>query len=76
MFKLYLGEKLKLLEERDQEKEKTTAHVGKADRVMAEVEELKGKMKSIELEKTSLQATVSKNQKKKLLLIGSCLNEL
>lgn len=63
MFKLYLGEKLKLLEERDQEKEKTTAHVGKADRVMAEVEELKGKMKSIELEKTSLQATVSKNQK-------------
>ena len=75
MFKLYLGEKLKLLEERDQEKEKTTAHVGKADRVMAEVEELKGKMKSIELEKTSLQATVSKNQKK-LLSIGSCLNEL
>ena len=64
MFKLYLGEKLKLLEERDQEKEKTTAHVGKADRVMAEVEELKGKMKSIELEKTSLQTTVSKNQKK------------
>ena len=75
MFKLYLGEKLKLLEERDQEKEKTTAHVGKADRVMAEVEELKGKMKSIELEKTSLQATVRKNRKK-LLLIGSCLNEL
>lgn len=75
MFKLYLGEKLKLLEEGDQEKEKTTAHAGKTDRVMAEVEELKGKMKSIELEKTSLQATVSKNQKK-LLLIGSCLNEL
>ena len=55
---------MKLLEERDQEKEKTTAHAGKADRVMAEVEELKGKMKSIELEKTSLQTTVSKNQKK------------
>lgn len=52
------GEKLKLLEERDQEKEKTTAHAGKTDRVMAEVEELKGKMKSIELEKTSLQTTV------------------
>ena len=66
---------MKLLEERDQEKEKTTAHVGKTDRVMAEVEELKGKMKSIELEKTSLQATVRKNRKK-LLLIGSCLNEL
>lgn len=66
MFKLHLGEKLKLLEERDQEKEKTTAHAGKADRVMAEVEELKGKMKSIELEKTSLQTTVSKNPKKQL----------
>ncbi|KAJ7379582.1 protein of unknown function (DUF4686) [Desmophyllum pertusum] len=52
------GEKLKLLEEREQEKEKTTAHVGKSDRVMAEVEELKGKMRSIELDKTSLQATV------------------
>lgn len=48
-----------MLEEREQEKEKTTAHVGKADRVMAEVEELKGKMRSIELEKTTLQATVS-----------------
>lgn len=48
-----------MLEEREQEKEKTTAHVGKSDRVMAEVEELKGKMRSIELDKTSLQATVS-----------------
>ena len=55
------GEKLKLLEEKEQEKEKTTAHVGKADKVMAEVEELKGKMKTIELEKTTLQTTVSSN---------------
>ena len=57
-----IGEKNKLLEEREQEKEKTTAHVGKADRVMAEVEELKGKMRSIELEKTTLQASVSSQQ--------------
>lgn len=62
MWLFYKGEKIKLLEEREQEKEKTTAHVGKADRVMAEVEELKGKMRSIELEKTTLQASVSSQQ--------------
>lgn len=59
MWSFITGEKLKLLEEREQEKEKTTAHVGKADKVMAEVEELKGKMRTIELEKTTLQTTVS-----------------
>ena len=53
------GEKLKLLEEREQEKEKSVAHGSKADKVVAEVEELKAKMRSIELEKTSLQSTVS-----------------
>ena len=53
------GEKLKLLEEREQEKEKSTANSSKTDRVMAEVEELKEKMASIELEKVSLLATVS-----------------
>lgn len=53
------GEKLKLLEEREEEKEKVAAHGSKADKVVAEVEELKGKVKSIELEKTSLQTTVS-----------------
>jgi len=53
------GEKLKLLEEREQEKEKSLAHGSKADKVMAEVEDLKGKMRSVELEKTSLQSTVS-----------------
>lgn len=59
MWSFITGEKLKLLEEREQDKEKTTAHVGKADKVMAEVEELKGKMRTIELEKTTLQTTVS-----------------
>ena len=58
-FTLSTGEKLKLLEEREQEKEKSAAHGSKADKVMAEVEELKSKMRSIELEKTSLQTTVS-----------------
>ena len=53
------GEKLKLLEDREQEKEKSVAHGSKADKVMAEVDELKNKMKSVELEKTSLQSTVS-----------------
>ena len=53
------GEKLKLLEEKEQEKEKSISHGSKADKVMAEVDELKNKMKSIELEKTSLQSTVS-----------------
>lgn len=52
------GEKLKLLEEREQEKEKSAAHGSKPDKVMAEVDELKGKMRTIELEKTSLQSTV------------------
>ena len=56
---LSTGEKLKLLEEREQEKEKSAVHGSKADKVMAEVEELKSKMRSIELEKTSLQTTVS-----------------
>ena len=59
MWSFITGEKLKLLEEREQEKEKTTAHVGKADKVMAEVEELKGEMRTIELEKTTLQTAVS-----------------
>ena len=58
-FTLSTGEKLKLLEEREQEKEKSAVHGSKADKVMAEVEELKSKMRSIELEKTSLQTTVS-----------------
>ena len=59
-FTLSTGEKLKLLEEREQEKEKSAAHGSKADKVMAEVEELKSKMRSIELEKTSsLKTTVS-----------------
>ena len=53
------GEKLKLLEEREQEKEKSLTHGSKADKVMAEVEDLKGKMRSVEVEKTSLQSTVS-----------------
>ena len=48
-----------MLEEREQEKEKSAVHGSKADKVMAEVEELKSKMRSIELEKTSLQTTVS-----------------
>ena len=56
---LSTGEKLKLLEEREQEKEKSAVHGSKAEKVMAEVEELKSKMRSIELEKTSLQSTVS-----------------
>lgn len=56
---LSAGEKLKLLEEREQEKEKSAVHGSKADKVMSEVEELKSKMRSIELEKTSLQSTVS-----------------
>lgn len=47
------------MEEREEEKEKVAAHGSKADKVVAEVEELKGKVKSIELEKTSLQTTVS-----------------
>ena len=52
-------EKVKLLEEKEQEKEKAASHGTKADKVVAEVEQLKMKMRSIELEKTSLQSTVS-----------------
>ena len=52
-------EKVKLLEEKEQEKEKSASHGTKADKVVAEVEQLKMKMRSIELEKTSLQSTVS-----------------
>lgn len=51
-------EKVKLLEEKEQEKEKSASHGTKADKVVAEVEQLKMKMRSIELEKTSLQSTV------------------
>ncbi|XP_068754666.1 myosin-11-like [Montipora capricornis] len=51
-------EKLKLLEEKEQEKEKAASHGTKADKVLAEVEQLKVKMRSIELEKTSLQSIV------------------
>ena len=56
---LSVGEKLKLMEENEQEKEKAASHGTKADKVLAEVEQLKMKMRSIELEKTSLQSTVS-----------------
>lgn len=41
-------EKLKLLEEKEQEKEKAASHGTKADKVLAEVEQLKVKMRSIE----------------------------
>ena len=47
------------MEEKEQEKEKAASHGTKADKVVAEVEQLKIKMRSIELEKTSLQSTVS-----------------
>ena len=62
------GEKLKLLEEREQEKEKSAAHGSKTDKVMAEVDELKGKMRTIELEKTSLQSTVSSSSNMYMVL--------
>ena len=73
-FMLSTGEKLKLLEEREQEKEKSAVHGSKADKVMAEVEELKSKVRSIELEKTSLQTTVSSFWNI-IIMFHSCIKE-
>lgn len=50
---------MRLVEEREEEQEKTTHQLSKADRVMKEMEEIKVKMKDIEQEKMSLHSTVS-----------------
>ena len=53
------AEKMKLLEEKDEVKESATATSSRTDRIVAEMEEIRLKMMTIEQEKLSLQATVS-----------------
>ena len=50
---------MKLLEEKDEVKESATATSSRTDRIVAEMEEIRLKMMTIEQEKLSLQATVS-----------------
>lgn len=50
---------MRMVEEREQQEENTTHQLGKADKIMKEMQEIKYKMKDIEQEKTSLHFTVS-----------------
>ena len=50
---------MKLLEEKDEAKESVSASSSRTDRIVAEMEQIRLKMMTIEQEKIALQATVS-----------------
>jgi len=70
----FVDDKMRMVEEREQQEENTTQQLGKADKVMKEMQEIKYKMKDIEQEKTSLHFTVSTIKNIILVFVHVLLN--